>query len=127
MKLFVSFILHALLAYAIGLFSLPWFGFIITSAIIAFAIPQKPIKSFFSAFLALFLLWFLLAVIIDTANEHLLSQKVAQILPLKGNYWLLIVITSFVGGLLAAFSALTGSLARKLKKYPSKITSNNLV
>lgn len=116
MKFFVSIVLHALLAYAIGLFNLPWFGFVVTSAIVAFAIPQKPFKSFLCGFLALFILWLVLAVMIDTANEHLLSQKVAQILPLKGNYWLLIFVTAFVGGLLAGLAALTGSLGRGLKK-----------
>ncbi len=115
MKFFVSLILHALLAFAIGLFSLPWYGFVITSAIIAFAIPLKPLKSFISAFIALFLLWLSLAIKIDVANEHLLSQKIATLLPLNGNYWLLIFITAFVGGLLAGFAALTGSLGRKLK------------
>lgn len=115
MKFFVSLLLHALLAYAIGLFNLPWFGFVITSAVIAFAIPQKWVKSFLSAFIALFILWFVLVLLIDTANEHLLSQKVAQILPLNGNYWLLIFITAFIGALLAGLGAATGNLARKLK------------
>ncbi len=115
MKFITSLLLHGLLAFAIGLFNLPWYGFVITSAVVAFAIPQKPFKSFLCGFTAVFVLWAILAVSIDQANEHLLSQKVANILPLSGNYWLLIFITAMVGGLLAGLAALSGSLGRKLR------------
>lgn len=115
MKFFVSFVLHGLLAFAIGLFALPWYCFTITSFIIAFAIPLKPFKSFLSGFMALFILWLILAISIDTANEHLLSQKIATLLPLNGNYWVLIFITAFIGALLAGFASLSGSLGRRLK------------
>jgi hypothetical protein len=60
-----------------------------------------------------------MALIIDIRNEHLLSQKVANILPLGGSYILLTLITAFVGALVSAFAALTGSLAAKIKKAPA--------
>jgi len=49
----------------------------------------------------------------DLANNHLLSTKVANILPLNGSYVLLIVITAFVGFLLGGMSSLTASYLRK--------------
>jgi hypothetical protein len=48
----------------------------------------------------------------DVANAHLLSSKVAQILPLGGSYVVLILVTALVGGLLGGFAALTGAYLR---------------
>ncbi|MBX2930378.1 MAG: hypothetical protein KF781_00365 [Chitinophagaceae bacterium] len=116
MKFFTAIILTALLTYAIGLFTnLPWYSFVFCALIIAIAVHQKPWKAFLSAFIAVFILWIVLAAIIDNANEHLLSKKVAEILPLNGNYTLLIIVTGFIGGLAAGMSALTGSFLRKIK------------
>ncbi len=113
MKLITSILLTVLLAFAIGLFEFPWWSFAITTAAVFTTIPQHPGKSFLGGFISIFCLWGVLALKIDFANEHLLSQKIASILPLKGSYSLLILITAIVGGLVAGFSATTGSLLRK--------------
>lgn len=116
MKFISALIITALLCFAIGLFTvLPWYSFVFCALIVAVTIHQKPIKAFLAAFLAIFILWCTLAFIADHANEHILSKKVAEILPLAGNYNLLIILTGFIGGLLAGFSALTGSFLRKIK------------
>ena len=120
MKLITSIFLTILLAFAIGLFEFPWWSFAITTIAIFAAIPQHPGKSFLAGFVSVFCLWVVLAFKIDLANEHLLSTKVAGILPLKGNYILLILITGIIGGLVAGFSALSGSLLRKALIYKKK-------
>lgn len=112
MKLITSIILTALLAFTIGLFEFPWWSFAITTFIVFVAIPQDAGKSFVAGFFTLFALWAIIALKIDFANEHLLSKKVAEIFPLKGSYILLVLITAFVGSLVAGMSALTGSLLR---------------
>lgn len=114
MKFLTAIILTALLSFATGLFAfLPWWSFAITTLVIAVAIHQKPGKAFLAAFIALFVLWAVIAFIIDNDNQHLLSVKVATILPLGGSYILLILLTAFIGGLVAGLSALTGSYLRK--------------
>jgi len=114
MKLITSILLTALLSFAIGLYTtLPWFSFVFCSLIVAIAIHPKPWKSFLSGFVAVFVLWVLLAILSDTPNEHLLSTKVANILPLGGNYVVLIFITGLIGGLISGMAALTGSFVRK--------------
>ena len=114
MKFLISILLIALLSFATGLFAaLPWFSFVFCAFIVAVAIPQQGYKAFLSGFIALFLLWGVMAFFIDKANAHLLSTKVANILPLKGNYVLLIVVTACIGGLLAGMAALSGSFLRK--------------
>lgn len=116
MKFITALLLTALLSFAIGLFTfLPWYSFIFCALIVAATVHQKPWKAFAAGFTAIFVLWFLLVFIKDSANEHLLSTKVAAILPLGGNYFLLQIITAFVGALLGGMAALTGSYFRKIK------------
>lgn len=112
MKLFVSILLTALLGYAIVLF-LPWWTFVFTSCTVAIVIPQKSIKSFATGFAGIFLLWAIQAYILDINNDHILSQKVAAIFQLGNSSVFLIFISAFIGGLISAFAALTGSFARK--------------
>ncbi|MES2373553.1 MAG: hypothetical protein V4557_13315 [Bacteroidota bacterium] len=114
MKILTAIILTAFLAYVVGVYStLPWWSFAITSLIIAVAIHQRPGKAFLAGFLGLFLLWAGMAVLKDAANEHVLSTKVAGILPLGGSYLILILVTGVVGGLVSGLAALTGSFLRR--------------
>ncbi|WP_439506505.1 hypothetical protein [Sediminibacterium sp.] len=114
MKFIASILLSALLAFVAGLFTqLPWWIFVISSFIVAALLHQSPGKSFLSGFLGLFLLWIVLAFIKDAANEHILSTKVALILPLGGSYMMLILVTGIIGGLISGFAALTGSFVKK--------------
>ena len=115
-KFLMATIVSALLAYAIGIYgNLPWWSFIISNFIIAIAIDQKPLKAFISGALGVGLLWLTLALMIDQQNGHLLSTKVANILPLKGSTSALIAITAFVGFILGGLSSLSGSYVRKAK------------
>ena len=112
MKFIVALLLTALLGYLFPLF-LPWWSFAITSFIVALLIHQRPWKAFLAGFAALLLMWGIYAVASDSANEHILSTKVAQILPLHGSYIALIFITALIGVLLSGMAALTGSYARR--------------
>jgi hypothetical protein len=115
MKFSVAIILTALLAFISGLY-FPWWTMAITSALIAVLIPQRSLKSFSAGFLGVFLLWAALAWWIDMKNNGILSAKIAAILPLGGSSLLLILVTGFIGGLVAGLGALTGSLARNAAK-----------
>lgn len=114
MKFVTAFFLTGFLGFVIGLFTnLPWWSFVFTSFLVAMAVHQKPGKAFISGFLGLFLLWGLLAILKDNANEHILSTKVAKLFPLGGSYLLLIFITAFIGGLVSGLAATSGSTFRK--------------
>ena len=114
MKFILSIVLVALVTYAIGIYgNLPWWSFVVTNLIIAIALPIKPKQSFLAGALGVGALWAGLAFGIDMANNHILSSKVAQILPLGGSYIALIIVTAFVGALLGGLASLTGSFVRK--------------
>ena len=116
MKIITAILLTAFLAYVIGIYTtVPWWSFAFSSLIISIAIHQRPWKAFLSGFLGLFLLWAGMAFLKDIGNEHILSVKVAQILPLGGSTFVLILVTGLVGGLVSGLSALTGCYLRQSK------------
>ena len=111
MKFIIAILLTALLGYAAPLF-LPWWAFVITSGIVGATIHQQPWKAWLAGFLGMFLLWGVWAYMIDSANEHILSTRVAGLLKL-GSGTMLVLVTALVGGLLSSVAALAGSFARK--------------
>lgn len=112
MKFFNSVLLTALLSFIAGIYISYWWFFAVIAFLVALLIHQRGFKAFSAGFLALFILWFLLAFWMDLANEGVLSLKIASLLPLGGSKWLLMIVTAFVGGLVAGFAALSGSYLR---------------
>jgi len=115
MKLLVAIVITALLAFVSGLY-LPWWSIAVAAFIVAALVHQKAGKAFLSGFLGVFLLWAGLAWWIDMKNNGILSQKIAELLKLGGNSILLILVTAFIGGLVAGFGAMTGSFLRSSGK-----------
>src|SRR5258706_15742825 len=111
MRFIVSIAITAILSFISGLW-LPWWSIAIAAFITATLIHQSPIQSFLSGFLAVFILWGALAWWIDMQNQGILSKKIAMILPLNGNSFLLIIVTAFVGALVAGMAAISGSFLR---------------
>jgi hypothetical protein len=111
MKFLTATLLTALLAFISGLF-LPWWFIAITSLIVALIVHQRAGKAFASGLLGMMLLWSGLAWWITIKNHGILSAKIANVLPLSGNTFLLILVTGLVGGLVGGFGAMTGSYLR---------------
>ena len=114
MKFFISLILTALLAFAFCLF-LPWWSIAIAAFIVAALIPQKPGIAFYTAFIALLLLWGGLSFWMSNNNHHVLAHKISQLILKMDNPMLLILITALIGAFVAGFAALAGSYLRKSK------------
>ena len=111
MKFITAILLTALLAFISGLF-LPWWMIAITSLVVALLVHQKAGKAFLAGLLGVFLLWAGLAWWIDMKNNGVLSERIANVLPLGGNSMLLVLVTGLVGGLVAGLGAITGSYLR---------------
>ena len=115
MRFILSVLLIALLSYIAGLY-LPWWSIALVAFAVALLITQSLGASFLSGFTGIFLLWAVLAVWIDSKNESLLSQKIAQLFPLGGSSVLLIIVTALVGGLVGGFAAMSGAALRAPKR-----------
>lgn len=115
MKILVSIILTALLAFIGGLY-LPWWSLAVAAFLTALLIPQRGGRAFISGFTGVFLLWGIMAWLFDFKNESILSAKIAAVFPLGGNPLLIILVTAIVGGLVAGFAAMSGSYLRSSAK-----------
>lgn len=116
MKIFlISLISTAALSLALQLF-LPWWIIAVAAFVIAMLIEQKSFAAFLSGFLAVFLLWTGYALMLSGANNDILLTKITELLKALtgGNKIVVYLLTGLVGGLVAGFAALTGSLARKI-------------
>ncbi|MBC7873653.1 MAG: hypothetical protein H7Y01_06645 [Ferruginibacter sp.] len=111
MKFLVAILLTGILAFISGLF-LPWWGIAIPALLVAVLVHQRAGWAFLAGFLSVFLLWAILAWWIDSKNNGVLSKKIALVLPLGGNTLLLVLLTGFIGGLVAGMAAMSGSFLR---------------
>lgn len=76
----------------------------------------KKASVFFVPFLAIFFFWSVFAYVGASQNDFTLSKKIAELLPLGGNEYLLIFVTGVVGGLAAGVAALLGKQLSSLAK-----------
>ena len=91
----------------------PWWSIVVASFLISLIISTKGLSSFIAGFLGIAILWFFSATIIDIKTGSILTERIAAIFSLP-NTWLLILITTLIGGLVGGFGALTGSYLRNL-------------
>ena len=114
MKFIASILLTALLSFVICLY-MDWWSIAITAFAVAIFIHQKPLQSFLTGFIALFLLWGGLCWWIDMKNEQVLSHKLAVLMSFGGSAFLMILVSALIGALVAGFAALAASYARERK------------
>jgi hypothetical protein len=107
-------ILTLVLNYLLSLV-FPWWSIAIGAGLIAVFVRQIPGMSLLSGFCGGFLHWFLVAVLIDSANNHILSQRIAGVFSLPQPF-MMVLITAFAGGLVSGLSALTISLLKTSKQ-----------
>lgn len=112
LKFLVTTVLIGLFSFIGGLY-FPWWTIAPIAFVVSLVIPQRPMPSFLSGFLALFLLWGGLALATDLANGNILSAKVASLLPLGGSSYALVFVTAFVGALVGGGGALTAAFLKR--------------
>ena len=115
MRFVLATLLTATLSLIAGLYT-PWWSIAAVAFLVALLIKQKIGWAYLSGFAGIFLLWGVLALLIDIKNKSLLSQKMAKIFPLGGSALLLILVTAFVGALVAGFAAMSASSLRPVEE-----------
>ena len=113
MRFILAIIITAVLNYVLGII-LPWWIIAVGGFAVAITLPQHPVKAFLSGFLGCFILWFLIAFIIDNANHQVLSRRITALFSFSGPV-LMILLTGFIGGLVTGMAATSASLLMRLR------------
>ena len=106
MKSLSGILLIAILSGIAELF-LPWWSI----AVVAFAVVLllKPGKAFWTGFAGVGIYWLIASMFRDVRNDHILSTRLAGVFHLP-SYWLFLLVTAIIGGLVGGLSAWAGSL-----------------
>lgn len=115
MKFIISILLTALLSFVACLY-LPWWSIAIAAFLVAALIHQKPWKAFVTGFVALLLLWGIMAWVISSNNHHLLTGKISLLLLKTDSPVLMVLVAAFIGALVAGMAALSGSYIRQRRQ-----------
>ncbi|MEJ2112456.1 MAG: hypothetical protein P8X62_01685 [Flavobacteriaceae bacterium] len=95
---------------------LPWWSIMIAAFATALFIPLKHSAVFFMPFSAIALLWMISAYVLSSSNNFILAKKIAILLPLNGNEYLLILVTGIIGGIASGVAAIFGKQTAILLK-----------
>jgi hypothetical protein len=106
-KKIINFIATIVIALIFSQF-LSWWSIMLSAFLIAFLIPLKKAAVFIVPFLAIALLWIVQSWILSSANDYILAKKIATLLPLGGNPFVLILVTGIIGGIAAGIAAAFG-------------------
>lgn len=97
-------------------FFMPWWSVMVAAFFTALIFPLKGASVFFMPFLAIFSLWLVYTFMLSSNNDFTLAKKIAVLLPLGGNAYTLILVTSIIGGFAAGVAGIFGRQTRALQK-----------
>ena len=101
------------LAFIMGYF-FDWWTVAIAAFIGGFFFGTSSGETFAKGATAVTTLWLLMTWYHHFTTQGILSNKIAQILPVGGNVGMLIAATVFIGGLVGGWGAMSGFLVRSL-------------
>lgn len=115
-KKITNFIATLILAIILSLF-LPWWSVMTAALATALFIPLKKAAVFFVPFFAILLFWAVYSFMLSSGNDYTLAKRIAVLLPLGGNPYVLMLVTGIIGGLAAGIAAIFGKqLSLAIKK-----------
>ena len=106
-KNILNFIATLILALILSLF-LPWWSVMTAALATALFIPLKKAAVFFVPFFAILLFWAVYTFMLSSGNDFTLAKRIAELLPLGGNPYALMLVTGIIGGLAAGITAIFG-------------------
>ena len=95
---------------------LPWWSIMVAGFGAGLFVSLKRFAVFFVPFLAIFLLWAVHSYSLGSANDFILAKKIAVLMPLNGNPYLLILVTGIIGGIAAGIAGVFGKQCSILLK-----------
>ena len=109
----INFVITLFLSIGLS-FILPWWGIMVAAMITGFMIPLKKVSVFIIPFLAVSLFWSVYSFWLSNGNDFILAKKIAILLPLNGNAFLLILVTALIGGIAAGIAGVFGKQLKEL-------------
>ncbi len=133
---FVKLLTIIILSTILTLF-LPWYTPFIICFLVGLVLSNRPGNNFLAGLLGVGIFWFGYALFLDVKNEHVLSNKVAELfsdsLKTEITGGVLLMLTTFLGALLGGLCTMAGAMitdngergrtrkAVKTKKYSLKL------
>jgi len=118
MKAFISILFFT---WFFNLF-LPWWSVLIPALFFGAWLTDRGVHAFFIGFFAAGIAWFLQALIIDVANNFVLSTRIADTFSLPYP-WFLLLITFLIGGVMGGMGTLCGYLFKHTFRTPKTATN----
>ena len=97
-------------------FFLPWWSVMLAAFLAALIFSLKSVATFFMPFLAIFGFWMTYTFVLSSNNDFTLASKIAVLLPLGGNPYVLIAVTAAIGGVAAGIAGVFGKQCKELIK-----------
>jgi hypothetical protein len=116
-KNIINFTATIILAILLSIF-LPWWSVMTAALTTALFVPLKKAAVFFVPFLAILLFWIVYSYLLSSGNDFTLAKRIAILLPLGGNPYVLMLVTGVVGGLAAGIAAIFGKQLSLMVKKP---------
>lgn len=101
------------LAFVMGYF-FEWWAVAIAAFIGGAIFGKASGETFAKGMAAITVLWLFMVLYHHFSTQGILSNKIAQILPVGGNVGILIVVTILIGGIVGGLGAMSGFLVRNL-------------
>lgn len=104
-----------MLSVVLSLF-LPWWSIMLAGFITGLFISLKRSAVFFIPFIAVFFYWAIYCYMLSSANDFILAKKISELLTIGGNPYVLILVTSLIGGIAAGVSGILGKQLSTIAK-----------
>ena len=91
-----------------------WWTVAIAAFIGGFFLGTASGETFAKGMVAVLILWLLMVLYHHFSTHGILSNKIAQVLPVGGNVGILIIATVLIGGLVGGWAAMSGFFIRNL-------------
>lgn len=101
------------IATGLAVMSMPWWVVMPVAFVIILILPMRGGRAFLSTGLGAAIAFFILSYMADTANEHILSSRMAMLFGLP-SYAFMLLLTTLTGFTTAGLGGWTAALLRRL-------------
>lgn len=118
MRMLITIIITALLAW-LTTYVFAWWMVAVIPFLVAVVWQQDPGRGFLNGFFSIALLWLFLVLKTDTANEQVLSQRMAQLFGLS--HAIFIIVNIVLGALVGGLGGWSGASMWKIYKREQRV------